>query len=182
MPAPSTTTDLPLPDARGKREILGAAAGVDVGQTDGFHAEEAPRWRRRPPRPLIKHIASVSAICTLPLFDYFRAAVTSISTSQPGSTSPPTCMVDRAGLLGCAGVPKKVAIAAHHAGEVHPRLARRRDQEDAHHDDVAQGRGRAASARFDLADDRAGLGLGVAEALDAALDGAPDWRLPGPGR
>ena len=33
-------------------------------------------------------------------------AVTSISTSQPGSTSPATCMVERAGLRGCAAVPK----------------------------------------------------------------------------
>ncbi len=34
------------------------------------------------------------------------AAVTSISTSQPGSTSPATAMVERAGRMGCASVPK----------------------------------------------------------------------------
>src|SRR4051812_40294654 len=34
------------------------------------------------------------------------AAVTSISTSQPGSTRPATCIVERAGRFGCAEVPK----------------------------------------------------------------------------
>ena len=64
------------------------------------------------------------------------AAVTSISTSQPGSTSPATCMVERAGAR-LRGRAEKFAIGGHHAGKVHPGLARRRDQEDAHHHDVA---------------------------------------------
>ena len=35
-----------------------------------------------------------------------RTAVTSISTRKPGFTSAATCMVERAGRLGCASVPK----------------------------------------------------------------------------
>lgn len=37
---------------------------------------------------------------------FFLAAWTSISASMPGATRAATCMVTRAGLLGCSAVPK----------------------------------------------------------------------------
>jgi hypothetical protein len=112
------------------RVRVGAAAGLPTGMVKAFRSghrrvapcppPEAPRmacatWPwvvpALPPSRRLRSAAGVGApaVCSrhaVRTHAQGRMAVTSISTSQPGLTSPATCMTDRAGRFGWAAVPK----------------------------------------------------------------------------
>ena len=136
-------------------------------QPHRFHAE-IDRARAADGAQSLQKVAPSQCHRMSPRSIYFRAAVASISTSQPGSTRPETSIVDRAGFNGCAGGAEFLAKCGHHAREIHPLCARRRDQEHAHHDDVAKPQPVLLQLRLDLAQHRPGLGRGVAEPRDAS--------------